>query len=303
MSYSFKADETENIMNRFGQDFYAAVLRYIDVYSDKWSLSSFQFIPSYSANLVFKCQSDCFGSAILKIGNPAHKESLSEFNTLKQYNGRPFCKVYDADMEHGIILEECIEPGLTLRNEASLEKRLSVFCSLFKDLHTAPEKIDIHPSYTGWVNRITEYMSTRHDCREIYLHMKKAQDINATVSAVYSKKMLLHGDFHHDNILLGSHSEYAIIDPKGVIGDPVFDTPRFILNEFDDEITPGLYKKINDIILFFEKNLDIPSDILRKCLYIETAMGISWSVEDGASSEEIPKLVETVAFAESILNS
>jgi streptomycin 6-kinase len=29
-------------------------------------------------------------------------------------------------------------------------------------------------------------------------------------------------------------SRYTIIDPKGVIGDPVFDISRFILNEFHD---------------------------------------------------------------------
>lgn len=67
--------------------------------------------------------------------------------------------------------------------------------------------------------------------------------------------MLLHGDFHHDNILLGNDGEYIIIDPKGVIGDPVFDIARFILNEFDDEITTELYKKINHIISILEKNL------------------------------------------------
>lgn len=65
--------------------------------------------------------------------------------------------------------------------------------------------------------------------------------------------MLLHGDFHHDNILLSNNGDYVIIDPKGVIGDPVFDIPRFILNEFGDEITTELYKKINGIIGFLEK--------------------------------------------------
>ncbi|GIP36091.1 hypothetical protein J2TS4_53010 [Paenibacillus sp. J2TS4] len=299
----FKPDEREKIMNRFGKDYYEKVVRDIEVYADKWTLTSFQFIPSYSANLVFRCHSENFGSAVLKIGNPSSREIYTELNTLCQYDGRRFCRVFDADIENGVILEEGIQPGNRLREDNSLDKRLSVFCSLYKGLHIAPAKVEIYPTYTEWVSRITEYMSTRHDCKELYLYMKKALDICLSVSALYSQKMLLHGDLHHDNILLGHDGEYIIIDPKGVIGDPVFDVPRFILNEFGDEITPDLYKKMNGIISILEKNLNIPNEILRQCLYVETAMGVCWSVEDGSTPEEYPKLIEHAAFAETMMNT
>lgn len=111
-----------------------------------------------------------------------------------------------------------------------------------------------------------------------------------------------HGDFHHDNILLSNGGEY-IIDPKGVIGDPVFDVPRFILNEFGDEITTELLKKINDIICTLEVKLHIPKDILKQCLYVETAMGNCWSLEDGSTPEEYTSLIKNVQFAETIMNS
>jgi streptomycin 6-kinase len=289
-------------MNRFGKDFYEKVLRDIEVYADKWTLTSFQFIPSYSANLVFICHSANFGSVVLKIGTLTFGEIFTEYNTLCQYKGRRFCRVFDADIENGVILEECVRPGNSLRDESSLEKRLSVFCTLYKRLHT-PAEAEIYPTYTQWVNRITEYMSKRQDCKELYLHMKKAKEICLSVSTLYSQKMLLHGDFHHDNILLGGDGGYIIIDPKGVIGDPVFDVPRFILNEFGDEITPQLYKKINDIICNLEKNLNIPIDILKQCLYVETTMGVCWSVEDGSTPEEYPNLIKPVAFADTILNT
>jgi streptomycin 6-kinase len=301
--YCFNQNEIENIINHFGKDFYEKVLRDIEVYADKWTLTSFQFIPSYSANLVFICYSKNFGNVVLKIGNPSLGEIFTEFNTLRQYNGRRFCRVFDADIENGVILEECVQPGNPLRDEISLDKRLSVFCSLYHGLHITPARAEIYPTYIEWVGRITEYMSKRQDCKELYLYMKKAKDICLSVSTLYSQKMLLHGDFHHDNILLGNDGEYIIIDPKGVIGDPVFDVPRFILNEFGDEITTELYKKINDIICILEKNLNIPNHILKQCLYVETAMGICWSVVDGSTPEEYPSLIKNVAFAETILNT
>ena len=216
---------------------------------------------------------------------------------------RRFCKIFDADNESGVIIEECVQPGNTLRDESSLDKRLSVFSSLYKGLHITPIKADIYPTYIEWVCKITEYMSKRQDCKELYLYMKKARDICLSVSNLYSQKMLLHGDFHHDNILLGYYGEYKIIDPKGVIGDPVFDVPRFILNEFGDEITTELYKKINDIICILEKKLNIPKYILKQCLYVETAMGVCWCIEDGSMPEQFEKLIKTVAFAEALMNT
>lgn len=301
--YCFKQNEIENIINHFGKDFYEKVLRDIEIYADKWSLTSFQLVPSYSANLVFICRSEIYGDVVLKIGNISSKETLTEFNTLREYNGRRFCKIFDADLDNGVILEERVQPGNPLRDVSSLDQRLSVFSSLYKELHIAPAKEEIYPSYIDWVSRITEYMSKRQDCKELYSYMKKANDICLSVSAIYSQKMLLHGDFHHDNILLGNDGKYIIIDPKGVVGDPVFDVPRFILNEFEDKITTELYKKINHIICILENKLSIPSDILKQCLYVETAMGICWSVESGAAPEEYSKLIETVAFAEAIMNT
>lgn len=300
--YCFNQNETEKIINRFGKEFYDKVSRDIETYADKWALTSFQFIPSYSVNLVFICESATFGRAALKIGNPSSGEINTEFNTLCEYNGRRFCSVFDADVENGVILEECVQPGNPLREESSLDKRLSVFCSLYKGLHIPPANAEIYPTYTGWVSRITETMGKRQDCKELYLYMKKAKDICLSVSTLYSQTMLLHGDFHHDNILLGHDGEYKIIDPKGVIGDPVFDVPRFILNEFGDEITTELYKKINDIIGILGKELHIPNDILKQCLFVETTMGVCWSAEDGSTPEEYQRLIKNAAFAESILS-
>lgn len=301
--YSFTPNEIDRITNRFGKSFYEKVAREIVEYAERWALSAFQLIPSYSANLVFTCYSEAQGNVVLKIGNPASGETSKEYHTLRHYEGRRFCRVYEADLANGAILEERVQPGTPLRHESSLDKRLSVFCSLYKDLHLTPGNTEIFPTYTEWVGRITEYMRKRHDCEQLCLYMKKAEAICTSVSNSYSQRMLLHGDFHHDNILLGHDGEYVIIDPKGVIGDPVFDVPRFILNEFDDEITMELFDRINYIIGTLANNLHIPSYIIKQCLFVETAMGVCWSVEDGANPEEYPKLLQHVAFADTVMNS
>ena len=57
-------------------------------------------------------------------------------------------------------------------------------------------------------------------------------------------------------------------------------------------------ERIFDVL---ERDLRIPGDVLRQCLYVETAMGACWMVEDGAGTEEAEKLLAKVEFARSLL--
>jgi streptomycin 6-kinase len=299
--YSFSSEESSQVISRFGADFFAHVNGGLAAFCKRWQLDELSLIPSFSANLVFTCTSGLFGAAVLKIGRPDSVYIQTEFQALSAYGGRPFCNVFDIDAAGGALLEERLIPGIPLRKLDTLEERLDRFCSLYNGLHMPPPEGIVFPTYTRWVERITDYMKGRLDCGELYGHMEKACELYRGLTEKYNRSMLLHGDFHHDNILLGSDGSYVIIDPKGVIGDPLFDVPRFMLNEFEDELTAELAAKIERLIMLLEKQLAIPAPILRACLYIETVMGMCWSVEDGAGPDEYVKLLETAAFAEALL--
>lgn len=299
--YRFSQMEMNQITNRFGGDYYNKLVQDTVSYAGKWQLTHFQLVPSYSANIVFMCISQQYGHAVLKVGTPTSGGIDNEYNTLLQYEGRGFCEVFEADIVNSVLLEKRVMPGVVLREEQSLDRRVSQFCSLYDGLHIAPADSRIFPTYVGWVERIASYMSKREDCKALRAHMAKAQQICYSIASRYTRNLLLHGDFHHDNILLDEGGRYTIIDPKGVVGDPVFDIPRFILNEFDDEITPGLSGKISTIINQLEARLNIPNAILKQCLYVEAAMAACWCIESGAPEEEWPSLIASVAFAEALM--
>lgn len=298
MHYSFSPNEKKKLVDRFGQDFYEKVQEDIEYYVEKWKLEILQLIDYFSVNCIFICRSEGFGNTILKIGKPC-REVLTEFSTLLEYKERRFCKVFDSDIENGVILEELIIPGIQLRDEKVLDKRLSIFSSLYKQLHIESANPELYPTYTDWVTRITEFMSKREDYKELYAYMKKAKDICISLNSKHTKKMLLHGDLHHDNILLSNNGEYRIIDPKGVIGDPIFDVPRFILNEQDDDKSSDEnYLHTCKIIDYFEDSLNIPNKTLKQCFFIEMAMANCWNVESG----EAPN-IDQVAMAEAIMHT
>jgi streptomycin 6-kinase len=286
----------EKIISHFGKVFYQKVLHDLEKYVKLWDLSGFEQVDYYSVNCLFKCHSPKFGACILKIGNSC-KETQTEYAMLQEYNGSCFCRVYEADIASGILLIEQIIPGIQLRAEKDIKKRINIFCDIFKGLHKKPYDKSIYPAYMGWVSRIAAYMRVQKDYSTLSAHMSNAEQICCSLCEKYSGEMLLHGDLHHDNILLGSDKCYRIIDPKGVMGDCVFDIPRFILNEFEDEIPQAFNEKFRFITKSLYKKLSIPEVDIRKLVYVEMCLANSWNVE----SKTAPNM-QHVDFAKEMMN-
>lgn len=270
------------------------ILKY---YENMWGLSNLEVLDDTHSSCVLKGTSDLYGQIILKKRNDV-KVIRDEYKTLVEYNGNHFCKAYEADVESGVLLEEQIMPGTVLKDINSLDKRLEIFCNLFQGLHKAYSGTYKYPTYLDWVSRISNYMSKLEGYDVLASHMKNAEILCKDLFTAYPPNMLLHGDLHHYNILLNSRGTYTIIDPKGILGHPIFDIPRFILNELEDNLTPALYDKINYCIKVINQQLRIPVEIIQKCFYIEATMAECWNVEDSGTGN-----LGYVLFAEKILKN
>jgi len=287
--------DKENIIAHFGEAFYAKVLNDLEKYASEWDLSELEQIDYYSVSCIFKCVSNKHGKCVLKIGKSAGVTG-NEYRILREYNGSRFCKVYEADVANGILLIERITPGTQLCDGPELDKRLDLFYDLFCGLHIEPADKAVYPTYMGWVARITEYMRSRTDYKILCEKMVAAEEICRRLCEKYSSEMLLHGDLHHDNILFGIDSRYRIIDPKGVIGDRVFDIPRFILNEFDDVHDDNFIKKFTHITRTLAEKLNMPEYDIRCLTHVEMCMANCWNVE----SADEPN-IDCVLFTEKMM--
>ena len=153
---------------------------------------------------------------------------------------------------------------------------------MYSKLHVKPRMPEKYRTYSGWVERITIFMATQKEHSELYNYMKKAYSVNQSMCRKYSKIMLLHGDFHHDNILLSADGSYKIIDPKGVVGDPIFDIPRFILNEYNDKRTPEEnFCHTTNTIQLISAGTGLPVEDIQNAFFTEAAMANCWCVESG----------------------
>lgn len=278
--FIFTAKQRESLETAFSEAFFATIVGLLDSYSQRWKLTDLRLVEYYSINCIFTATTEYYGPVVLKICQP-DKEVKTETHALMDFKGNRFCQLYDYDLADSVLLIERIVPGTAVRASSDLSERISIFTTLFKSIHQKTYTADVYPTYKQWVKRIAVVMREDQRIPELSLRMQEAEAYMDELSERYHDSHLLHGDLHHDNMLLGSDG-YRIIDPKGVIGDPICDVPRFVLNEYQEEDSlEGNESRIKEALIQLHERLSYPLEDLCKMFFIETAMSLSWCVEDG----------------------
>jgi streptomycin 6-kinase len=270
--YNYTLQEHDEIVEHYGSEFFDIMQKTLASCAEKWNLTVEGIIPYFSINCIFACRSEQYGESILKIGRK-YAEAATEAGMLAEYNGRKFCRLYAEDSKNGALLIEKLSPGRNLFYHTNAEQRIAAFAGLYDNLHLPPRGVAAYPTYRGWIERFIKLAADRDNVRE---HGGKALDLYNELVKTYGRTMLLHGDLHHENILSDGDG-YRIIDPKGVIGDPVFDCSRFIMDEFGDDLSPYKHADIINFTGKLSSAIGVPIKVLLECMYIETVI---WMGED-----------------------
>ena len=144
-------------------------------------------------------------------------------------------RLLEVDEEREVLLMERLLPGTLL---ASLvpeqdERATSVLAAVMKRIwRPVPAQhsfatveslgsglVYLRPQYNGGYGPFSPRL------------VQEAQALFNELSASSPKHMLLHGDLHHENILLAGNT-WRAIDPKGVVGDPGYETGALFYNPF-----------------------------------------------------------------------
>ena len=240
-----------------------------------WQLTALSPVCEGTSKAVYQAESLEFGPVILKI-NTNLQEAEHETAALSAGTGGGYCRLYASDLTLGLLLEERIRPGIPLRREPNPAQRIASFYEIFRRIHAnAPANTE---TYLDWLERAESFC--QQSCPSLHEDASRALQIGESMFAMYPERVLLHGDLHHDNILLDAQSGYQAIDPKGVAGPPIFDMPRFLLNELDPE-DPDPISHMETVLQLAGRTSGFPLPQLRELLYMEAVLANVWCAEDG----------------------
>lgn len=254
--------------------------------TEKWRLDRLEEIYRRSSKAVFSAESERYGAVILKIDSDS-AQLKSEYRMLARLTGG-CAQVYAYEEGMGLLLEERILPGTVLRQEASLEKRIEVFSQVFRRIHASAENVPVEhaqceqgETYLDWLEEICGWCVRNRAAEDMTEMAERARRYCAEMFEKYPDRMLLHGDLHHDNMLLKSDGSYVMIDPKGVVGPAVMDLPRYILNEIGTVHDRSDRQHMEEVIRLICERLDYPQADVRKLFFMETVLENVWCMESG----------------------
>lgn len=298
MKTQILSDLQENwLIDKLGEDNGRKKLRLLQTYQEIWELHKMEFVQSISHNnLIFYAVSEKYGDVIFKIllNNGFDKE----ISALKLFQSSKFVSLYEYSMADKVYLMEKITPGTTLFEGTTRNKRIEIVSNLFNELHPEPPANQVFATYFDWFKCGEIGTRNRRDCDALRFYLEKAEKTILYVNENYPRRLLLHGDLHHENILKSGGGEYKVIDPKGVVGDPVFDLSRFILDEFRDDLTSEPKSAVVDFVQAVGGSVNIPCNTLLQCLFIETVIWLfREELSQGASLQECEGLIANMKTA------
>jgi len=93
--------------------------------------------------------------------------------------------------------------------------------------------------------------------------------------------VLLHGDLHHDNILLSERGGWLAIDPKGIIGEPAYEVGSMLRNLWQDRHTiTDPVRLLKRRVYQLSEELEIDRGRIRGWAVAQAVQDAWWCIED-----------------------
>lgn len=220
---------------------------------------------------------------VLKLGVP-RPDLTRECDALRFYNGRGMVRLLREEIEQGAMLLERLQPGRMLIDVQAVDddRATMIAAGLLADVwQPLPPG---HPFQTAadWVADFQE-LRARHNGSTGPLperRVERAEGLFRELQASAGPAVLLHGDFHHYNILSDGDG-WRVIDPLAVVGDPGFEIGAFLLNPW--EALPNgaeLHRLLHRRLDLFGERLGLDRQALQAWSEIRVMVSAWWSVED-----------------------
>ncbi|GAA1297864.1 aminoglycoside phosphotransferase family protein [Pseudonocardia xinjiangensis] len=243
-------------------------------------------IYSLSYNWVARARRADGTLAVLKLGPPGPGHLAQEAAALAAYGGDGAVRLLAHDAARGALLLERAEPGTMARDlvPGSDEDATAVAIGVLRRLHAAPVPeaglLDLHTLRRGFVGHLARYPGDDPLPRGLVV---AALTLFDELCASAPRRVVLHGDLHHDNILRSGQEGWLAIDPHGYAGDPGFDTGPLLYNPDPGRRDPTLLALVPRRVEQLADGLGLPLERVTRWGFVAAMLSEVWDAGDGRS--------------------
>jgi len=261
-------------------------------YIDYWKLSEPTHIAQTFTGNLYKVNSS-YGKAVLKIFTEVGiKDEIGGTDFLKNTQGKGSVKLFESD-ERAQLLE--FLPGSNLyefSKNGEEEKATDFFIKIIKNISSAEIK---YSNGLLPLEKLFDAFERVSYPKHLESLLTNGKELAYQLASTQTKKVLLHGDLHHENVMKTKNGDFVCFDPKGIVGDPSYELGTTLKNPWDyPEISHNidLYRERVDN---FSDELYLPKDRIVGFSYVHLCLSVLWGVEDGndfSHQEAVLKMIE-----------
>ena len=252
-------------------------------YAREWELGLLPPFAGLSFNYVAPVVRADGSPAVLKVGVP-EEEARTGIAFLRLCNGDGAVRLLEEDAEHCALLMERAFPGSPLTSLEDDDEATGIaaevmlvlwrpapathsFITLGRRLRALAQ---VREMYGGGAGPLPEELLSRAEGLAVEL----------LASAPYER--VLHGDLHHDNIVSAQRAPWLAIDPKGVVGDPGYETGALMNNPYGRmETWTGPARQFARRADVLAERLGYPRDRILAWSYTQAVLSATWEVTAG----------------------
>ncbi|WP_082235152.1 aminoglycoside phosphotransferase family protein [Halobacillus massiliensis] len=199
----------------------------------------------------------------------------NERETLQTLKSKGIVNLIDHDQKRRILILDKITPGHNLAKIQNDTEAVSIASEVLSRLGVKPEKCHLPSTREREKNLTKFYKKNPYGLGPISAGLiLEALQVFTYLNQSMSKRVVLHGDFHHYNILQ-SGSSWTAIDPKGLVGEVEYDIIQYLLNCLPEE---GKFKVISRRIEIFIEKLGLNKERLLLWGFAHTVLATCWTI-------------------------
>ena len=146
----------------------------------------------------------------------------------------------------------------------------------------------------GYMSALERPASSGFDPREV----ERAAALARELRSEPEPPVVLHGDLHHENVIVEDDGTVVVLDPKGVIGHPGYDVAPLLGNPV------GRLAERVDVVALLSSRIDVLAEQLRRDRswvaawgWVGAMLGEVWSAESGHTPSDHPTVSHAIKMA------
>jgi streptomycin 6-kinase len=252
----------------------------------------------------------------------------SEMAALKLFNGEGACRLIDYDEERCWVVLERLNPGVMLATMDDDEEATHIAAEVMKRIWRPLENVTLPKGHRDDVSgakslpddrrdpslslrmtdqgkfiQLTDWFDGLKRLRKMFnggagpLHEKLVERAESSARDFFAENhspVLMHGDFHHYNIL-SSERGWLVIDPKGVIGPAGYEVGPLMTNPWES-LSHGISRQlVLRRIDILHEHLGFERERIREWTLAHAILSAWWGIEDNTGWDYAMAFAELIA--------